>query len=300
MAQPAQDKPLLGILWMLGTTVCFAAVNVIVHYLGAGLPAAQTSFIRFAWGVIFVAPALWGFARRRYAGRVWALFGLRGALQAIAVLLWFYAMARTPIADVTAIGYLNPIVVSLGGALLLGEGFAWRRGLAVVAALVGALIILRPGLREVLPGHVAQLGAALFFGAAYLVAKRLTGFASASAIVANMTLIVTLCLAPFAIAVWQPISGVQVLWLGATAVFATIAHYCMTRAFQCAPVSVTQPVVFLQLVWASSAGWLLFEEAVDPFVMLGGALIIASVTYLSWREAQLKRRAARAAKGQGA
>jgi drug/metabolite transporter (DMT)-like permease len=172
--------------------------------------------------------------------------------------------------------------------------------LAVVAALVGALIILRPGLREVLPGHVAQLGAALFFGAAYLVAKRLTGFASASAIVANMTLIVTLCLAPFAIAVWQPISGVQVLWLGATAVFATIAHYCMTRAFQCAPVSVTQPVVFLQLVWASSAGWLLFEEAVDPFVMLGGALIIASVTYLSWREAQLKRRAARAAKGQGA
>lgn len=295
MSQPAQDKPLIGILWMLCTTVCFAAVNVIVHYLGAEVPAAQTSFIRFAWGLLFVAPALWSFTRTRYSGRVWAMFGLRGALQALAVLLWFFAMARTPIADVTAIGYLNPIVVTLGGALLLGEGFAWRRGLAIAVSLIGALIILRPGLREILPGHVAQLGAAMFFGAAYLVAKRLTGFASASAIVANMTLIVTVCLAPFAIAVWQPIGLSEVLWLGATAAFATFAHYSMTRAFQCAPVSVTQPVVFLQLVWASSAGWVLFEEAVDPFVMLGGALIIAAVTYLSWREAQIKRRAARAA-----
>ena len=165
-AQPTQDKPLIGILWMLATTASFTAVNVIVHYLGSGLPAAQTSFIRFAWGVLFVLPALWSFGKARYPKQVWGLFALRGVFQAVAVLLWFFAMARIPIADVTAIGYLNPIVVTLGGALLLGEGFAWRRGVAVLVALLGALIILRPGLREVLPGHVAQLGAAVFFGAA--------------------------------------------------------------------------------------------------------------------------------------
>lgn len=292
-AQPTQDKPLIGILWMLATTASFTAVNVIVHYLGSGLPAAQTSFIRFAWGVLFVMPALWSFGKARYPKQVWGLFALRGVFQAVAVLLWFFAMARIPIADVTAIGYLNPIVVTLGGALLLGEGFAWRRGVAVLVALLGALIILRPGLREVLPGHVAQLGAAVFFGAAYLVAKRLTSFAPAAVIVANMTLVVTLCLAPFAIAVWQPISMTEVLWLGLVAVFATFAHYCMTRAFQAAPVTVTQPVVFLQLVFASTAGWVFFGEVVDPYVILGGAIIIASVSYISWREAQIKRRAAR-------
>ncbi|MDF1620254.1 DMT family transporter [Pseudothioclava nitratireducens] len=289
---PPPDRPLLGIAWMLGTTLCFTAVNVIVHYLGTSLPAAQSSFVRFLWGVLFVLPALWHLAQTRYPGRVWALFGLRGALQAVAVGLWFFAMARTPIADVTAIGYLNPIVVTLGGALLLGEGFAWRRGVAILVALIGALVILRPGLREVLPGHIAQLGAAFFFGAAYLVAKRLSGQVPASVVVAAMTVAVTLCLAPFAIAVWEPMTLSETLWLGATAAFATAAHYFMTRAFQCAPVTVTQPVVFTQLVWASAAGWVLFGERVDPFVILGGAMIIAAISYMSWREAQLKRRAA--------
>lgn len=292
-AQPTPDRPLIGILWMLVTTVCFTAVNVIVHYLGSALPAAQTSFIRFVWGVVFVLPALWSFVRGSYPRRVLGVFALRGALQAIAVLLWFFAMARIPIADVTAIGYLNPIVVTLGGALLLGEGFAWRRGVAVLVALMGALIILRPGLREVEPGHLAQLGAALFFGMSYLVAKGLTRHASASVVVANMTLAVALCLAPFAIAVWQPISLHDVLWLGLVAAFGTFAHYCMTRAFEAAPVTVTQPVVFLQLVFASTAGWALFGEAVDPYVILGGAVIIGSVSYITWREAQIKRRAAR-------
>ena len=292
-AQPTPDRPLIGILWMLVTTVCFTAVNVIVHYLGSALPAAQTSFIRFVWGVVFVLPALWSFVRGSYPRRVLGAFALRGALQAIAVLLWFFAMARIPIADVTAIGYLNPIVVTLGGALLLGEGFAWRRGVAVLVALMGALIILRPGLREIEPGHLAQLGAALFFGMSYLVAKGLTRNASASVVVANMTLAVALCLAPFAFAVWQPISLHDVLWLGLVAAFGTFAHYCMTRAFEAAPVTVTQPVVFLQLVFASTAGWVLFGEAVDPYVILGGAVIIGSVSYITWREAQIKRRAAR-------
>ncbi len=286
-----QDRPVQGVLWMLATTLSFTGVNVIVHMLGTGLPAAQTSFVRFAWGLLFVLPGLWHLATTRYPGRIWALFGLRGALQAIAVLLWFFAMARIPIADVTAIGYLNPIVVTLGGALLLGEGFAWRRGVAVVVALLGALIILRPGLRAVEPGHLAQLGAALFFGLAYIISKHLTRAVPAGAIVAMMTLAVTLCLAPVAALSWQPMTLSENLWLAATAAFATAGHYCMTRAFAAAPVTVTQPVAFLQLVWGALSGALIFGEGIDPFVLLGGGLIIGSISYMTWREAQIKRRA---------
>ncbi|SOB99416.1 threonine/homoserine efflux transporter RhtA [Rhodobacter sp. JA431] len=291
-AKPAQDRPLAGLLWMLGTTLSFTAVNVIVHYLGSNLPATQTSFVRFAWGWVFVAPALWHILHMKLSPKVWGLFGLRGLLQAIAVLMWFYAMARIPIADVTAIGYLNPIVVSLGGALLLGEGFAWRRGVAVVVALIGALVILRPGMRAIEPGHVAQLGAAFFFGLSYLMMKRLSGLAPATVVVALMTVVVTLCLAPLAVLNWQPMTWSENLWLGATALFATLGHYCMTRAFACAPVTVTQPVVFLQLVWASSAGYVLFGEALDPFVFLGAAMIVGAVSYMAWREAVIKRRKA--------
>ncbi|KEP70812.1 peptide ABC transporter permease [Thioclava dalianensis] len=286
--RPAPNRPLVGIAWMLATTLCFVLVNIIVHWLGARVPAVQSAFVRFVWGTLFFAPALVQILRRSYPRKVWALFGLRGVLHAIAVGLWFYAMAHIPIADVTAINYLNPIVVTVGGAVLLGEGLAWRRITAVIVALLGALIILRPGLREIEPGHLAQLGAALFFGATYLVAKRLTDFVPAGTVVAMMSLSVALCLAPVAIWNWQPITLSETLWLAAVAVFATGGHYAMTHAFAAAPVTVTQPVLFLQLVWAAIAGWSLFGEVPDPFTMLGGGIIIACVSFMTWRESRLK------------
>lgn len=291
---PSATQPVQGVLWMLATTLCFVGVNVIVHYIGTALPTAQSAFIRFGWGALLLFPAILGLLRCRFPARVWGLFGLRGLFHALAVLLWFYAMARIPMADVTAIGYLNPIIVTLGGALLLGEGFAWRRGAAIVVSLIGALIILRPGLKVIEPGHYAQLGAALAFGCAYIIAKRLTQYASAGQIVAMMTVTVSLVLAPYAVAVWQPVSLLQIGWLGLTAVFATAGHYCMTRAFACAPVTLTQPVTFLQLIWAALAGWLLFGESIDPYVLLGGAIIIAAISYMTLREAGLKRRGVRA------
>ncbi len=292
-ASPAAraEAPIEGILWMFATTLSFAGVNIIVHHLGPAIPATQSAFLRFAFGIVLVLPGFMQIPRGGLPAKIWGLFGLRGALQAVAVLLWFYAMARVPIADVTAIGYLNPIVVTLGGALLLGEGFSWRRGLAIGVAMLGALVILRPGLREIQPGHVAQLCAALFFGVSYLEMKRLSRHAPAGLIVAMMTLTVAVCLLPFAIRDWVPMTAVQVGWLALNAAVATAGHYTMTRAFQAAPLTVTQPVVFLQLVWAALAGLLLFGEPVDPFVMLGGAMIIGAISYITWREARLKRSA---------
>ena len=64
----------------------------------------------------------------------------------------------------------------------------------------------------------------------------------------------------------------------------------MTLAFRAAPLAVTQPVTFLQLVWAVLLGALIFGEGVDIFVVLGGTVIVGSVSFISWREAMLKRR----------
>jgi drug/metabolite transporter (DMT)-like permease len=64
----------------------------------------------------------------------------------------------------------------------------------------------------------------------------------------------------------------------------------MARAFAAAPLTVTQPVTFLQLVWASLLGALAFDERVDPYILLGGAMIIAAISYMTWREAQIRRR----------
>ena len=211
-------------------------------------------------------------------------------MHAAALIFWFYAMARLPIAEVTAIGYLNPVLVTIGGVLFFGERLAFRRILAVLLALAGALVILRPGLRDVSLGQLAQLCAATGFAGSYLFAKRLSQLAPAGLVVAMMSLAVTLFLMPLALAVWVPVTALQLLWLGLTAAFATAAHYAMTRAFREAPLAVTQPVTFLQLVWATLLGTMVFGEPVDPWVLAGGAIIIAAVSYIAWRETVLAKR----------
>ncbi|MGB8815260.1 MAG: DMT family transporter [Paracoccaceae bacterium] len=283
-------RPLQGVLWMLASGLSFVGVTGIVRYLGTDLPAAQSAFIRFGFGVVFLLPTMLPMLRAGFApGQLW-LFGWRGAVHTAAVVCWFYAMARIPVAEVTAIGYLNPVLVTLGAVVFFGEVLAVRRIMAILVAIVGALIVLRPGVREVTDGHFAQIAASFFFAGSYLFAKRLSLTETAGTVVAMMSIFVTIGLLPFAIWVWVPVTAEQLVWLALVAAFATSGHYCMTRAFAVAPLAVTQPVTFLQLVWATLLGRLVFGEAVDAYVLIGGAVIIGAISYITWREAMVKRR----------
>jgi len=282
-------RPVEGVLWMLATTVAFVGVNGIVRHLGTDLPAAQSAFIRFAFGLMFLAPAIWQACATRFPAEVLQLFGWRGALHVAAVIFWFYAMARVPVAEMAAIGFLNPVVVLIIAGLLLGEGLGRGRMLSVLVALLGALVVLRPGLREVSLAHLSQLVATLCFAVSYILAKRLSGLATASVIVAVLSVTVAVGLAPIAWWVWQPVTGVQLGWLALVAALATMGHYTMTRAFMAAPLAVTQPVTFLQIIWAAALGALVFGEEVDAFVLLGGALIVGAVSLNTWAEARRGR-----------
>ncbi|MFN3992550.1 MAG: DMT family transporter [Tabrizicola flagellatus] len=282
-------RPVEGVLWMLATTLAFVGVNGIVRYLGTDLPAAQSAFIRFAFGLLFLAPALWSMRGMRLPQGIWPLFLWRGTLHVAAVILWFWAMARVPVAEMAAIGFLNPVIVLVIAGLLLGEGLGRGRVVSVLVALVGALIVLRPGLREVTTGHLSQLAATLCFAVSYIFAKRLSGMAPASVVVAVLSVTVAAGLAPIAAWVWQPVSPAQLAWLAAVAALATLGHYTMTRAFRAAPLAVTQPVTFLQILWATLLGMLVFAEPVDGFVILGGALIVGAVSLNTWAEARKGR-----------
>lgn len=282
-------RPVLGVFWMVVTGLLFVGVTALVKYLGTDIPAPQAAFIRYALGLVFLLPMIRPILRADLSAKQWGLFAARGLAHSIGVALWFFAMARIPIADVTAMNYLAPIYVTIGAALFLGERLALRRVLAVVVALIGALIILRPGFREIGSGHFAMLAAAVVFGASYLLAKLLTDQTNAVIVVGMLSFWVTLGLAPMAAHVWVTPDLHTILVLFVVACLATAGHYTMTLAFRSAPLTVTQPVTFLQLVWAVSVGTLFFGEAVDIWVVIGGLVILGSVSFMTWREAMLKR-----------
>ena len=232
---PPTSRPLAGVAWMLVAGLNFVAVTAIVKHLGNDIPAAQSAFLRYFLGLVFLLPMIRSIRRARLTRRQIGLFSIRGAAHTIGVILWFFAMPRIPLAEVTAMNYLSPVYVTILAAIVLGEGLPPRRMAAVGVALIGALIILRPGFRAVEPGHLAMLATAILFAAGYLTAKILSAEVSAAVVVGMLNITVTIGLLPFALAVWVTPAIWDIFWLFLAACFATAGHFSMTFAFAAAP-----------------------------------------------------------------
>ena len=291
--KPTKQKSqnLTGVFWMIITGICFLGVTALVKFMGTRIPAAESAFLRYALGLVLLLPMLKDFSQNLPDRKLSILFAARGLVHTVGVVLWFFAMSRIPLADVTAMNYMSPIYVTLGAAIFLGETLALRRILAILLAIVGAFLILRPGFREVSIGHLAMIFTAIFFAFSFLLAIHCSGITTASVVVVMLSIYVTIGLAPLAFLNWVTPSVTELIILFAVACFATAGHYTMTLAFAAAPISVTQPATFLQLVWAVLVGSIIFSEEIDLFVIGGGGLILCSITFMSWREAVIKRKA---------
>jgi len=213
------------------------------------------------------------------------LHAFRGVIHAGGVMLWFFAMSRLPIAEVTALGFLSPIFTTIGAAIYFKETLHARRIGAVLMGFGGTLIILRPGIEVIDIGAVAQLLAAPMFAISFMMAKKMTQTEHRSSIVAYMALFVTLALLPPAMLVWRTPTMEEIFWLFLMAAVATLAHLVMTKAMEEAELTTLQPVHFLQLVWATLIGYFLFAEEPDMWTWIGGGVVVASATYIAHREA---------------
>lgn len=279
---------------MAASGLCFVSVAVLVRWVGQSLSASQAAFIRYMFGTLLLTPVFYNIARGKARVNAPGLITIRGLLHAVAVILWFYAMASIPMAEVTAIGYLTPVVITVAAAVFLGERLQARRLIAVVVGFIGVLVILRPGFQTLSVGQLAQLATTPLFAASFILTKKLTETDSNTVIVAVLSLVCTLTLMIPALLSWNPVSVREYVLLFLTAGFATLGHFTLTHAFRCAPIAALQPVTYLQLVWATVLGVMLFDDAIDFYVVLGGAILVISTTYIAHRESVLaKKEAAR-------
>jgi drug/metabolite transporter (DMT)-like permease len=278
------NQSIIGIMWMVLTTILFVGVTATVRYLEGEVPAPQAAFLRYAIGTLLLTPSLITLIKIKPNKPLMSKFLLRGLVHSFGVTLWFYAMSVMPVAEVTAIGFLTYIFVSIGACIFLKEKLHKHRITAVIISFVGALIILRPGFKVIESGQLGMLMATVVFTASYLIAKLVSKERSSSEIVAMLSIFTTIFLIPSAIYSWEPISIEALLILAFTALIATIGHITMTQAIKAAPMVVTQPILFLQLVWASMVGLFLFDEQFDLYVIIGGTVIMICVCYVSYRE----------------
>ena len=274
---------------MLLSGILFVGVTGIVRYLGNEMNPIQAAFIRYAFGIALVIPVILRLGLPSLLTARIRMHAARGLVHGIGVMLWFYAMSRLPIAEVTALGFTTPIFTAAGAMLILGERVKNYRVAGILLGFIGAMIVLRPGLRIIDFGAVAMLFAAPLFACSLLLAKVATKTESSSVIVALLSVFCTLTLLPLALVYWRTPTMEEWSLLFLTAIFATLGHYFLTRAFQSAELSALQPFAFLQLVWATLLGLVVFSEQPDLWLWLGAGLIVFSATWIGRQEVRSSR-----------
>ncbi|MEE3047964.1 MAG: DMT family transporter [Pseudomonadota bacterium] len=275
---------LRGLLWMVLASFTFALFMLIARIGADDLHVVQVAFMRYFMSLVLVFPVLARMGVAGFWGLNLRLHGLRGAAHGLAVVGWFYALTQMPIAEVSAIGFTGPVFITIGAALFLGERVGVHRWGAVAVGLVGALIIIQPGVVPLNAGVLAMAAAVPLFAASDLFVKALVRTESPTVIIAVLNVILTVGMAPFAWWFWQPTDWRDWALAGGMAVFATFSHICMGKAFAAADVSAVQPARFLQLPWLALLGYLAFAEFPSRAAWTGAAVIIASVSYIMNRE----------------
>jgi drug/metabolite transporter (DMT)-like permease len=279
-----------GLLWAVAAGFSFTQLNTLARYLTAQLPAFESQFLRYLMGFLVMLPLVWRAGLPAYRPRHIGGQFIRGIVHTAGLGLWFIALPHIPLADMTAIGFTTPIFIMLGAWLVFRESMRWERWLAALVGFSGVLVVVGPKLAGD-GGHynLIMLASAPVFAASFLITKALTRYERPEVIVVWQSLTITVLSLPLALMDWHAPTPGQ--WLGflVCGVLGSAAHYCLTCAYGVTDISATQSVKFLDLVWASLMGWLVFADAPSQTTLLGGLLILASTVWIARREGQRRK-----------
>lgn len=285
------------VLWMGGALSAFSATALAVRTLAPALGLFDMLAARTAAGVLLVVvmAALTGAGLEPFAPRRMPLQLARNLVHWGATFGWSYAITVLPFATVFALEFTTPAWVTLLAVLVLRERLTPTRLGAVCLGFLGVLVILRPGLAGFPPDSLVMLVTAVGFALTSIATKALTRTRSTLAILFWMNAMqVVLNLiagrvwpaAPaVAFAPWQHGPALAVVCLGGFA-----SHWCLTNAYQRGDAITVIPLDFLRLPLIALIGWQFYGEALDPFVLVGGGVMLAGILANLRAEARAARR----------
>lgn len=290
-AAPAANHVPRAVGLMALAMLLFGIMAVCIRLASEQLHAFEIAFFRNLFGFLVLVPLLVrhgpGLLRTNKLG----FYTVRCLVGMVSMLAGFWAIVNLPLAQAIALSYSSPLFVTIGAVLVLGEIVRARRWSAVIIGFLGVLVIVRPGSDAFTAGSLVALLAAVASASVAISIKFLSRTEHPDAIVIWTTLLwIPMSLAP-ALMVWEMPTGITWLWIVLAGVLGSTAHMCWTRALRLADASMLTPISFLQILVVAAAGWLLFDEALDRWTVLGAAIIFGSNVYIARREAKLARQA---------
>ena len=282
----AHRSTMKGIGLYVAALTIIGLQDAVTKLLAHDYPISQFLMLRFA---TFLAFAI--FYAATHGGILAACQSQRPLLQVVRcgllvidIALFCIAVRLLGLADVHALYATAPLMATLIAPFVVGEQVGWRRRTAVGIGLLGALVIIRPGL-GVFHWPAAMVLAAALCWALYGVLTRLNnrsdGLATSTLYLA---LIGTAAFLPFGIVTWRQPDAIGWFYMAVVCVTGIAGHMMFVRALDYAPVVVLQPFNYLLLVWAAVFGLLIFGSFPDVWTITGGIIVVASGLYVAWRE----------------
>ncbi|WP_214470716.1 DMT family transporter [Mesorhizobium sp. dw_380] len=260
--------------WMALSIASFLAMSVAGRATTAELNVFQVLELRSVIGFFILLPLVLtsgGFAGMRTQRPLAHI--ARNVVHYSGQAAWLYALTLIPLAVLISIEFTTPIWTAILAVTFLGERLSRPKVAAVVLGLIGVVVIVRPGVGAVDPGHLVVLGAAVCFGVSVVLVKSLTRTDSVVRIIFWMLIIQSaLGLIP-ALYEWRTPSIELWPWIVLIAFTGMSSHFCMARALTYADATVISPMDFLRVPLSALIGWLLYQEQIDAFTA-GGALLI--------------------------
>ena len=285
----SQTPVMRGIVLMCLSTIAFSIMHGLVRFVSEVLPPFQIAFFRNIFGLAFLLPLL---MRSRFAilrTKQIGLHALRGVINMAAMLMFFTALAISPIAKVTALGFTAPIFMAILAVLVLGERFRIYRWSAIFLGFVGMLIILRPGLVAIDTGALLVIGSAALWAVAMIIIKIQSRTESSLTIVAYMGIFLGVFSTAPAVWVWQPF-GLQTLgFMVLIGLFGSIAQMAISESLKETDSTALMPFDFLKLIWTAMIGVWFFSEIPDIYTWIGATVIFLSGLFIAIRERSIQR-----------
>ena len=277
----------LGILLMIITTIVFASQDGLSKYLATEYNVYMVVMIRywfFAAFVISMSSRRTGGIKRVAKTKSPILQIFRSLILVAEMCITILAFTLLGLAETHAIFASYPLIIAMLSGPILGEYVGWRRWLAISVGFIGILIILNPGNGIFSPYALVPLAGAILFALYGLLTRYVGQYDNSSTSFFWTGVVGSIAMTVIGLNFWDPVSRSDwsiMLLLSASGV---VGHYLLIKCYEVAEASAVQPFAYLQLIWASMIGSIIFGEQITTNVLIGACIIVGAGLFTLWRE----------------
>ena len=277
----------LGILLMIITTIVFASQDGLSKYLATEYNVYMVVMIRywfFAAFVISMSSRGTGGIKHIAKTKSPLLQIFRSLILVAEMCITILAFTLLGLAETHAIFASYPLIIAMLSGPILGEYVGWRRWLAICVGFIGILIILNPGNGIFSPYALVPLAGAILFALYGLLTRYVGQYDNSSTSFFWTGVVGSIAMTIIGLNYWDPVSKSDwsiMLLLSASGV---VGHYLLIKCYEVAEASAVQPFAYLQLIWASMIGIIIFEEQITTNVLIGACIIVGAGLFTLWRE----------------